>query len=168
MQQLMVSFVLCFCHYHAVDWKPDLIQIVPCKQTGWLKPSDIWSKNTAFGAWCERVWSSRRGWKQQHDLFSVWLMGAFAGLEMFVYFMGWKNLSTKHVCLIKLLNHWLNYSYSVLFNPLVRVEAANANTKRNVFVCFVFGIDISNVTLFLYGFHFLFNPYFYVGPSCPE
>jgi len=41
------------------------------------------------------------GWGQD----SAWHGGGFAGLEMFVYFTGWKNLSTKHVCLIKLLNH---------------------------------------------------------------
>lgn len=41
------------------------------------------------------------GWGQD----SAWHGGGFAGLGMFVYFMGWKNLSTKHVCLIKLLNH---------------------------------------------------------------
>lgn len=47
-------------------------------------------------------------------------------------FISWdgKNLSIKHVCSIKLLNHLLNYSYSMLFNPLVIVKAAYANTKR--------------------------------------
>lgn len=55
-------------------------------------------------------------------------MGGFAGLEMCIYFMGWKNLSIKHVCSIELSNH-SNYSYHT-FNSLAIVEAANANTKR--------------------------------------
>lgn len=56
-------------------------------------------------------------------------VGDFAALDIPVYFMGWRNLSINHVCSIKLLSHGLNYS-STMFNPLVRVEAANANTKR--------------------------------------
>lgn len=56
--------------------------------------------------------------------------GKLCCLDIPFYFMGWRNLSINHVCSIKLLSHSLNYSSTMLFNPLVRAEVANAHTKR--------------------------------------
>lgn len=124
-----------------------MIQILPCKQIGWLKPSAIRSKPAALG---HRARSSRRGWKSQHR-FSAGHARGFAGLEMCVYFMGCKNFSIKHVCSMKLLSHWLNNSYSMLFNPLVIVGAINANMKR----IFLFVSFLALVSTMLHSFYIL-------------